>query len=75
MLSGCGLSLGSGLVKPALPELDPRVAAPCAMTTARAGDNAKSYAARVTGELAACKAKHGNVVATYNSLRKGLAAK
>lgn len=74
MLAACNPSPGN-VARVPLPPLDTRIAAPCEMPTAAVGDNAKSYAARVTGALAICKSKHQNVVTTYNELRNGLAGK
>lgn len=75
VLAGCTTQPGAGLVRPQLPQLDPRISKPCYVPTIKAGENAKAWAAKVAGALAACRDKHGNVVAVYEDLRTGLAGK
>lgn len=73
-LAGCTIG-GAGTVKPQLPNLPDRVKQGCAKPVARAGEDARAFAARAVAAFNCEAHTLDEVVAFYADLQRNLAGK
>lgn len=70
LLAGCATTsnTGAGLVRPSLPPLPGRLAEPCELPAAIAGEDARAVAARGFAAAGACARRHRDTVRFYQDL-------